>query len=155
MPCKSACLKQSLGYRIVRRYCISPLGCESHKSFAWKENNDQVEICTDETICKYETRTSKRQYASKMCSSTLGPDFVGSAAVFNENDLSQACRIYCRSERSPFPWDWKPLKNSQNNSEYFPDGTWCHWRRGQSFYCQRNKCLPYSETLVELEKWKN
>ncbi|XP_045483108.1 A disintegrin and metalloproteinase with thrombospondin motifs adt-2-like [Harmonia axyridis] len=142
--CKSSCIEKSIGYTSKRRICNNPppmntdLGCEG--------SSIEFATCRDDKIC--DTRISAVQYASRKCRefsrvlSDLDPEGIGLQAPHEEERLWMGCTIFCKRSGSGNFYSPRIELNDLGISAYLPDGTLCHRKNNQNYYCMHHHCLP-------------
>lgn len=115
-------------------------------------------------IC--DTRISAVQYASRKCRefsrvlSDLDPEGIGLQAPHEEGILSKnievpflqsvdiserlwmGCTIFCKRSGSGNFYSPRIELNDLGISAYLPDGTLCHRKNNQNYYCMHHHCLP-------------
>jgi len=77
----------------------------------------------------------------------------GWQALHEVNKPWIACTIFCMQKNNSY---YSPRLEmlSYGINPYFPDGTWCHKRADQDYYCRQHYCLPQNYSF-EAEWFKH
>ena len=96
---------------------------------SWKE------LCSDQEVACDIEKIKRQEFASNICQDKWKDEenVVGTPVIHSEEELSQACKIFCKSDRIT---NWTPLDNG-----HFPDGTWCHTQNKTHFFCLNGDCV--------------
>ncbi|XP_067203997.1 uncharacterized protein [Linepithema humile] len=163
--CKSDCLTKSKGVVIKRRSCKHGI----NKTASCNGPYYDVVLCNDSRLCTEKRKTIDEYTASKCTEFSLKlktkykvyfnyiPE-IGPGQQ-NSHDARKpwiACTIYCQREEKIsakysifyFYTPRQELLESGVNP-YFPDGTWCHEKDGQDYYCRQHYCLPENYSIEE------
>ncbi|XP_012221054.1 A disintegrin and metalloproteinase with thrombospondin motifs adt-2-like isoform X2 [Linepithema humile] len=150
--CHSSCLEKSKGVRVRRRSCKH----RSRRTANCKGPYYDVVLCDDSLLCTEKrkridsfttTKCTQFSFEAKFYNLTFELERErGLQLLYNAEEPWIACTIYCR------------LKNTSTTKKmhyaprlemlgfdvdpYFPDGTWCHNKDGQDYYCRQHYCLP-------------
>ncbi|XP_012221049.1 A disintegrin and metalloproteinase with thrombospondin motifs adt-2-like [Linepithema humile] len=149
--CQSSCFKKSKGVRIRRRSCKH----RSRRTASCKGPYYDVVLCNDTLLC-----TQKRKRIN-LFTTTKCTQLNSYAKLNNINlriklkiepkwqaahDVEKpwiACIIHCPEiEFSTGDVHLEMIRIGVD--PYFPDGTWCHKKDGQNFYCRQHYCVPES-----------
>nr|XP_012230574.1 PREDICTED: A disintegrin and metalloproteinase with thrombospondin motifs 4-like [Linepithema humile] len=104
--------------------------CEDDNWSEWKESTCQS-ICLEK---------SKGNLTFK-----LAPKFeLGWQAAHDFEKPWIACIVHCQQKDSSTIDALRLKMLNLNINPYFPDGTWCHEKDGQDYYCRQHFCLPES-----------
>ncbi|XP_067213551.1 A disintegrin and metalloproteinase with thrombospondin motifs adt-2-like isoform X2 [Linepithema humile] len=150
--CQSSCLKGSKGLRIKRRSCRH----RSLRSASCEGPYYDMVLCDDSLLCT-EKRESIKSFATIKCTQySIQAKFYnlslkierapGLQPSYNAEKPWIACTVYCRCTVT-FSTLYEHCtpglgKFSFDIDPYFPDGTWCHNKDGQDYYCRQHYCLP-------------
>ncbi|XP_067213566.1 A disintegrin and metalloproteinase with thrombospondin motifs adt-1-like isoform X2 [Linepithema humile] len=149
--CQSSCLKKSKGVRVKRRSC-------KHKNVKTSNCGGpyyDVVFCDDSMLC-IENRRTIFEFTAFKCNEfisivkrTHNTEWIvelesgpGVQVLHNIAEPWQACTIHCRKKNSSTPYAPRLEMLGINMDPYFPDGTWCHNKDGQDYYCRQHYCLP-------------
>ncbi|XP_012234414.2 A disintegrin and metalloproteinase with thrombospondin motifs 2-like [Linepithema humile] len=163
--CKSNCLTKSKGVVIKRRSCKHA----TYKTASCNGPYYDVVLCNDSSFCTKERKTIA-EYTDLKCTEfsfilksyykeyfkyvpKIGP------GQQNSHDVGKpwiACTIYCQREEKIFAnysifYFYTPRLEllELDVNPYFPDGTWCHEKDGQDYYCRQHYCLPKNYSIEE------
>ncbi|XP_012230576.1 A disintegrin and metalloproteinase with thrombospondin motifs adt-2-like [Linepithema humile] len=149
--CQSICLEKSKGVKYKRRSCKHG----SRRTADCKGKYYDAVLCDDTLLCKLKrkqidfTANKCRQFNSFAIIHNINLTFESKMKTewHVAHDFQKpwkACSIHCRRKDSStfYTPRWEML--SINIDPYFPDGTWCHKKDGQDYYCRQHYCLPAS-----------
>nr|XP_012234872.1 PREDICTED: A disintegrin and metalloproteinase with thrombospondin motifs 18-like [Linepithema humile] len=153
--CQSSCLEKSKGIKVKRRSCKH----RNRRTANCKGPYYDVILCNDTLLCTKKRKTidsfiaikceqfNRKLFISSMLFKfTLEPAIDSNQGWQAVHDFEKpwiACTVHCQRENSTTFVARLELLSINDNS-YFPDGTWCHEKDGQNYYCQRHYCLPES-----------
>nr|XP_012235890.1 PREDICTED: A disintegrin and metalloproteinase with thrombospondin motifs 12-like isoform X1 [Linepithema humile] len=163
--CKSDCLTKSKGVVIKRRSCRHG----TNKTASCNGPYYDVVLCNDSRLCSNERHTIAEYTASKCTELSLkikrqGKKYFkyepqnesGKQASHVVEKPWRACTIHClREEKISAKYSlllfYAPRQDMLdfNIDPYFPDGTWCHEKNGQDYYCRQHYCLPENYSIKE------
>lgn len=149
-PCKSHCLQKSKGVIVQRRYCRN--GNDIMKNC--KGPSYDVVLCDDSMFCN-EKRKTIGEFIIEQCalySRIINqPKFnaitIGSQGLYDDNKLWSACTVYCQVKNVTKFQNSRTEMLKKNIYPYLPDGTWCHVKNGQNYYCREHYCVPENYQL--------
>ncbi|XP_012221169.1 A disintegrin and metalloproteinase with thrombospondin motifs adt-2-like isoform X2 [Linepithema humile] len=147
--CQSNCLEKSKGVKVKRRFCTH----NSRRTAFCGGSYYDVVLCNDSMLCTKhrmttsEFTTTKCIIFSSIISRTVynhiklkaGP---GVQVSHNVSEPWMACAIHCKQKNSSALYAPRLELLSYDIDPYFPDGTWCHHKDGQDYYCRQHYCLP-------------
>nr|XP_012220755.1 PREDICTED: A disintegrin and metalloproteinase with thrombospondin motifs 2-like [Linepithema humile] len=147
--CQSSCLEESKGVRVRRRSCKHGI----HRTARCEGPYYDVVLCNDSMLCT-ENRWPIFKFITKKClqfNNDLKLQFeiklesgAGLQVLYNVTEPWKACTIHCHIKDSPTPYAPRLELLSIDIDPYFPDGTWCHNKDGQNYYCRQHYCIPES-----------
>ncbi|XP_012214601.1 A disintegrin and metalloproteinase with thrombospondin motifs adt-2-like isoform X2 [Linepithema humile] len=154
--CKSSCLRKSKGVLVKRRSCEH----RAHRTANCIEPYYDMVICDDFLLCTDErwtideittTKCRKFNKFAKDANLTgkLSVNLPGRQYPHDAKEPWKACTIYCRKKKSS---DYYAPRQEMLNigvDPYFPDGTLCHKKDGQDYYCRQHHCLPENYSFEE------
>ncbi|XP_067212076.1 A disintegrin and metalloproteinase with thrombospondin motifs adt-2-like isoform X2 [Linepithema humile] len=154
--CKSSCLKESKGVLVKRRSCEH----KAHRTANCIGLYHNMVICDDILLCTEErwsideityTKCRKFNKFAKDANLTgkLSVNLPGRQYSHDAKEPWIACTIYCRKKKSS---DYYAPRQEMLNigvDPYFPDGTLCHKKDGQNYYCRQHHCLPENYSFEE------
>lgn len=148
-PCRSNCLEKSKGVKVKRRSCKHGI----RRTASCKGPYYNVVLCDDSILCT-KNRTTASQLATNKCiqiNNYLKHEFsieLESGPVVqvlhNVAEPWKACTVHCRKKDSPTLYALRFEMIGVNMNPYLPDGTWCHNKDGQDYYCRQHYCIPES-----------
>nr|XP_012222648.1 PREDICTED: A disintegrin and metalloproteinase with thrombospondin motifs 12-like isoform X1 [Linepithema humile] len=147
--CKSSCLKKSKGILVKRRFCkhrtVRSSKCEGPYYDVVLCNNSSLCIKKEWTIDEFTTKKcDKFRKLAKLTNLTVNfKETVPGEQYHHDAEKPWiACTVYCR-KAGTFDYYAPRLEMlSIGVDPYFPDGTWCHKKNGQNYYCRQHYCLP-------------
>ncbi|XP_067210451.1 A disintegrin and metalloproteinase with thrombospondin motifs adt-2-like [Linepithema humile] len=163
--CKSNCLTKSKGVVIKRRFCKHGI----YKTASCDGPYYDVVLCNDSSLCTEERFTIAEYTALKCTELSLkikrqGKEYFkyeplnepGKQASHVVEEPWRACTIHCLREEEisanySLFFSYAPRQEMLDLKiePYFPDGTWCHEKDGQNYYCRQHYCLPENNSIEE------
>ncbi|XP_067204170.1 A disintegrin and metalloproteinase with thrombospondin motifs adt-2-like isoform X2 [Linepithema humile] len=148
--CQSSCLVKSKGVKVKRRSCKH----ESNRTASCEEPYYDVVLCDDSLLCTEERKRIDSDieikcrlvnYFAKINNLTMTFELdiePGWQAAHDDEKPWKACTIHCRLKNSSTLYAPRLEMNNFNMIPYFPDGTWCHKKDDENYYCRQHYCLP-------------
>nr|XP_012234871.1 PREDICTED: A disintegrin and metalloproteinase with thrombospondin motifs 3-like [Linepithema humile] len=147
--CQSSCLVKSKGVKINRRSCRHGL----RRTASCSEPYYDVVLCEDWMLCSKDRLPISvftamkcikfNNYAKQKFKIELEKE-PGVQISYNVSEPWMACTIHCRRKNPSTFYAPRLEMLSSGIDPYFPDGTWCHNKDGQDYYCRQHYCLPAS-----------
>nr|XP_012219522.1 PREDICTED: A disintegrin and metalloproteinase with thrombospondin motifs 19-like [Linepithema humile] len=162
--CKSSCLPKSKGVIIKRRSCKR----QTYKTSNCDGPYYDVVLCNDSILCT--RRKTINEYTTMQCTEfslmiegyTEDINYTVERLKYKPGKGSggqfphliqkpwRACTVYCREKGDGFNYYSPHLDMLDLGIDpYFPDGTWCHDKDGQDYYCRQHYCLPENYSIEE------
>lgn len=140
--CKTSCLENSTGVIIKRRHCEK----ENYSAANCEGPYYNIALCDDSKLCT--KRKTIDEFATNKCNSFRNyyapkiNSMKGKQMPHNEDTPWTACTIFCRKNNDTSYSTVRVKLINVNVDPYFPDGTWCHIKDGQNYFCRKHYCLP-------------
>ncbi|XP_067213898.1 A disintegrin and metalloproteinase with thrombospondin motifs adt-2-like [Linepithema humile] len=153
--CQSICLEKSKGVKLKRRSCRH----RNRRTTSCQGPYYDVVLCDDTLPCIKKRKTidsfikikcmkffsNFSTISFKNLTLKLAPKFeLGWQAAHDFEKPWIACTVHCQQKDSSTIDALRLEMLNLNINPYFPDGTWCHKKDGQDYYCRQHYCLPES-----------
>jgi len=147
--CKSNCLENSKGVLVKRRIC-------KHGTYT-KANCEglyyDIVLCNNSLLCDRNRKTID-EFTTMKCTEFSKKVFKldekpGWQAPHDVEKPWVACTIFCQQKGLFSYYDARLELLDFGINPYFPDGTWCHNKDGQDYYCRKHYCLPEHYSFEE------
>jgi len=145
----------SKGVLVKRRSCRHRKGQKAYKTADCKGLYYDVVLCDDSLLCIKERKTIDSFIAMKcklFNNAARKPNLtfqLKAKPTFQaSHDVEKpwiACTIFCEEKDMFNTSTISALRLEMINFDIdpsFPDGTWCHNKDGQNYYCRQHYCLP-------------
>nr|XP_012216435.1 PREDICTED: A disintegrin and metalloproteinase with thrombospondin motifs 2-like [Linepithema humile] len=148
--CESSCLVKSKGVKVKRRSCKHG----SNRTASCKGPYYDVVLCDDTLLCTEKRKKIHLYTVTKCTQFNLFAKSIkmelpfelemkpGWQAAHDVEKPWKACTIHCRLKNSSTLYAPRLEMINFNMIPYFPDGTWCHKKDGENYYCRQHYCLP-------------
>ncbi|XP_067204166.1 A disintegrin and metalloproteinase with thrombospondin motifs adt-2-like isoform X2 [Linepithema humile] len=148
--CQSSCTRASKGVKVRRRSCKHG----SRRTASCEGPYYDVVLCDDSLLCTKERKRIELNIEEKcmhlhFLTTMYNVDLMIEFDVESEwrvlHDVEKpwkACTIHCRQKNSSTLYAPRLEMIDLNIDPYFPDGTWCHQKDGENYYCRQHYCLP-------------
>nr|XP_012220744.1 PREDICTED: A disintegrin and metalloproteinase with thrombospondin motifs 14-like isoform X3 [Linepithema humile] len=153
-PCQSSCLEKSKGVKVKRRSCKHGL----HRTASCEGPYYDVALCDDSMLCT-KNRTKIYNFTLLKCIEFGNNEDLKLFGVELEHvaprqvkpfhsyeEPWKACTIHCVLKHSNYYYAPRLELLSLDIDPYVPDGTWCHNKDGQDYYCRQHYCRPENYT---------